>query len=176
MTPVSLFAAITEQSEAPGSARLRASRSSSPDPNTGTRMHSDAEAHAPDTAGCSTAVVTTLPGRLPRMASASDSVPPEAKITSRGAQPSARAHRPRARAQVERAQERGEDVVREQLGRTPAERDSRAGHRSVATGAAAERRADLAHQLAGVDAAVVQPERKIELALVRSRRQRPAQP
>jgi hypothetical protein len=96
ITPVSLFAAITEQSEAPGNARRRASRSSAPDAKTGTRTHSGTCAQAPPTAGCSTAVVTTFRGREPRIASASASVPPEVKITSRGAQPSACAQRSRA--------------------------------------------------------------------------------
>ena len=100
-TPVSLFAAIAEQRLAPGSAASSAARSSLPSPSTGIRMTSTPErsssAQAPSTAGCSTAVVTTFLRARPRSASASDSVPPEVKTSSRGSQSSAVPHCSRAR-------------------------------------------------------------------------------
>src|SRR5204863_3703601 len=77
ITPVSLFAAITEQSDAPGNAARSAARSSSPDRETGTRTQEATDAHAPSTAGCSTAVVTTLQARPRSTAKATDSVTPE---------------------------------------------------------------------------------------------------
>ncbi len=97
MTPVSLLASCTDTSATSGSSRRRSpSRSSRPSRPTGISLTSCPLARAARmTAGCSTALITSGPGRMPaapRTARLSASVPPEVKMMPPGSTPTKRGH------------------------------------------------------------------------------------